>query len=131
MANIKSAKKRALQNEKRHLINLARKTAVKTAVKKVLNSLAKSDPIEETRAFFLDAQKKIASAKGKGVLHANTASRKISRLAKKCNEAELQVDGESKPKTVTKKAAATKSKSVAKKKTAATKKKTVPAKKKA
>ena len=85
MANIKSAKKRARQSEKRRLINSARKSVVKTAIKKVLQSIAQNDSAENTKELFLAAQTQIARAKGKGVIPANTASRKISKLAKKCN----------------------------------------------
>jgi len=88
MANIKSAKKRVKQNEKRRLINLSRKTGVKTAIKKVLDSLKSNAAIEDTRKLLRDAEAKIARARGKGVLHRNTASRKISHLAKAVARAE-------------------------------------------
>ncbi len=83
MANSKSSKKRVLQNEKRRLVNVSRRSAIKTAVKKVLTA------IESTAAnvteLFTDAQSKIARAQGKHLLHRNTAARKISRLAKRMN----------------------------------------------
>lgn len=83
MANIKSAQKRVRQTEKKTSVNLARRTAVKTALKKV--HIALKDGVEETQVHDLlrDAQIKLARAKGKGVLHPNTAARKLSRLAKK------------------------------------------------
>ena len=80
MANIKSAKKRAKQNIYRRGINLARKTSLKTAEKKFLTALGKG---EDVAVLLKDVESKIARAKGKGLVHANTASRKISRLAKK------------------------------------------------
>jgi small subunit ribosomal protein S20 len=83
MANIKSAKKRAKQSEKRRVINLSRRTSVKTSIKKVLVAIQAQEPVETVKALFNDAQAKIARAKGKGIMHANTASRKISRLAKR------------------------------------------------
>jgi len=83
MANIKSAKKRAEQNKKKHLKNLNRKTAIKTVVKKVLEALEKGESKEKTLELLKQAEVQIARAKGKRVLHKNTASRKISRLAKK------------------------------------------------
>lgn len=83
MANIKSAKKRVLQNEKRRLINCSRRSALKTAVKKVLTAIETGEKKEAITILFNDAQAKIARAKGKGLLHRNTAARKISRLAKK------------------------------------------------
>ncbi len=82
MANIKSAKKRALQSVKRRQKNLSRKTALKTAIRKVLDAV-KANDYESSMALFKDAQAKLARAKGKNVIHANAASRKTSRLAKK------------------------------------------------
>ena len=82
MPNTKSAKKRVKQSEKRRQINVARKTAIKSAVRKVLDSLKRGDPIDETKQLLRDAESKISRAKGKGVIHSNTAERKISRLAK-------------------------------------------------
>lgn len=94
MANTESAKKQARQNEVKRSRNLARRTAIKTAVKKVLISIEKSESLETIKALFKDAESKLSRAKGKGVLHANTAERKIGRLAKKV--AALQKD-QSKP----------------------------------
>lgn len=85
MANIKSAKKRAVQNNKRRLVNLARKSAVKTAVKKVQVALAAGKTQEEVTALFNDAQSQLRRAAGKGLLHLNAAARKVSGLAKKMN----------------------------------------------
>lgn len=82
MPNIKSAKKRVLQTEKRQLRNQARKSSIKTAIKKVIAAIETND-IEGLKTLFIAAESKIARAKSKGVLHANTASRKISSLAKK------------------------------------------------
>ena len=82
MPNIKSAKKRAVQSEKRRTINYARKSSIKTAVKKVLDAVAAKD-VEQARSLLKEAQAKIARASGKSVLHRKTAARKMSRLAKK------------------------------------------------
>ena len=87
MPNIKSAKKRAIQSEKRRLINNARKTSVKTASKKVIAALESDVSIEETKALLRDAEAQLARAKGKGIIPANTAARRISRLAKKVAQA--------------------------------------------
>jgi len=83
MANIKSAQKRVRQTEKKSMVNLARRSAIKTALKKV--NIAIKDGVEASEVHILlrDAQVKLARAKGKGVMHANTASRKLSRLAQK------------------------------------------------
>ena len=83
MANIKSSKKRILQNEKRHQINLARKTSIKTAIKKVLAALDRGDDIEATKSLLRDAEAQLARGKSKGILHKNAAQRKIGALAKK------------------------------------------------
>lgn len=83
MANIKSAKKRAKQTVARHARNKSRISAIKTAVKKVLVALDKGEEINKVREYLKDAEQKIARAKGKRVLHRNTASRKVSMLAKR------------------------------------------------
>jgi small subunit ribosomal protein S20 len=83
MANIKSAKKRAKQSEKRRVINISRRSSIKTSVKKLLGAIEASDPAEKIKALFNDVQAKLARAKSKKLIHANTASRKISRLAKR------------------------------------------------
>jgi len=82
MPNIKSAKKRVLQTEKRQLRNQARKSSIKTTVKKVMAALESND-LTTAKKLFVEAESKIAQAKTKGVLHRNTAARKISRLAQK------------------------------------------------
>lgn len=83
MANIKSAKKQAKQNKVRRKRNLARQTDVKTAVKKVLTALDKKEDAAKVDALFRVAEAKIARAAGKGLIHKKTASRKVSRLAKR------------------------------------------------
>jgi len=83
MANIKSAKKAAKVNEKRRVRNLSRKTGIKTAIKKVMTALASGEPADQLMALFNEAQAKLSRAKSKRVLHTRTASRKISRLAKR------------------------------------------------
>ncbi len=80
MANIQSAKKRARQEIVRRQRNLARKTAIKTAVKKVLAAVSAQD-YEASVELLKTAEAQFKRAKGKGVLHANTADRKVSRLA--------------------------------------------------
>ena len=82
MANKKSSKKRTLTNEKSRMLNVARRSDLKTASKKVITALSTSN-LEEAQKLLREAEAKIARAKGKGVLKANTAARKISLLAKK------------------------------------------------
>jgi small subunit ribosomal protein S20 len=83
MPNIASAKKRAKQNEVRRKINVSRKSSVKTAMKKVVAALNANEEIATIKALLRDAESKISRAKGKGVLHRNTAERSISRLARR------------------------------------------------
>lgn len=80
MANHKSALKRAKQSEVRRLRNKSTKSRMNTAVKKVL--AAGQEGSDETEALFKSAQSCIAKAAKKGVIHKNTAARKISRLSK-------------------------------------------------
>lgn len=90
MANIKSAKKQAKQAEVKKNLNLARRSAIKTAIKKV--QLAIDNKLDEakTRQLLSDVAAKLYRARGKKVVHANTASRKLSRLAKQVNKAYAQ-----------------------------------------
>jgi small subunit ribosomal protein S20 len=85
MANTKSAKKRVLQTAKRQLRNQSRKSSIKTAVKKVMVAIdsATLTDVATAKSLLTLAESKIARAKGKGLMHRNTAARKISRLAKK------------------------------------------------
>ncbi|HJZ23884.1 MAG TPA: 30S ribosomal protein S20 [Candidatus Babeliales bacterium] len=83
MANIKSSKKRAVQAVKRNIVNTARRSSIKTALKKVTIALEAQKDKQEVIALFNDAQAQLQRAKNKGLLHANTVARKISRLAKK------------------------------------------------
>ena len=80
MPNIASAKKRAKQSLVRNARNTARKSALRTALKKVLIALESKD-IEAAKGFLRDAESKVARARGKGVMHRNTAARTIGRLA--------------------------------------------------
>ncbi|MFO7558176.1 MAG: 30S ribosomal protein S20 [Desulfobacterales bacterium] len=82
MANHKSAKKRAKQNEVKNLRNKAVKTTVKNAIKKIrLDAEAGSDPSKT-----LDSAKSVIDkAAKKGVIHKRSAARKISRLSKLVN----------------------------------------------
>lgn len=83
MANIKSAKKRVRQDVKRRQVNLARKTAVKSSIKKLMKAIEIGEPKEKVIALFNETQSELMRAKGKGLIHKNAAARKISRLSKK------------------------------------------------
>ena len=86
MANHKSALKRARQNEERRLRNKSTKTRVKNVVKNVRQAVAgqiEADALSELNT----AKSAIDKAAKKGVIHRNTAARKISRLTKQVNAA--------------------------------------------
>lgn len=88
MANTSSAKKAAKQNEKRRVRNLARRTAIKTAIKKVLASLeGKAIDVHQSQELLKEVAARLARAKSKGIMHSNTAARKLGRLAKRINQA--------------------------------------------
>ena len=80
MASHKSAEKRARQIERRTAVNRARTSRIKTFVKKVetaIESGSRSEAAEALRR----AQPEIQRGVSKGVIHRNTASRKLSRLS--------------------------------------------------
>ena len=80
MANTASARKRIRQTEKRTLRNHARKARMRTFIKKVEVACASGDK-EAAAAALREAQPEMQRAVGKGVIHLNTVSRKISRLS--------------------------------------------------
>ncbi len=85
MANIKSAKKRVLIAEKNRLRNVAFKSSIKTAVKKVLE-LAKGEDKEALNKAISKVYQLCDKAVVKGILHKNTAARKKSRLTVAVNK---------------------------------------------
>ena len=84
MANIKSAKKRILVNQTKAARNKAIRSKVKTSIKKVDAAIAAGDKAA-AQAALLAATTDIDKATSKCVYHKNTASRKVSRLAKAVN----------------------------------------------
>jgi small subunit ribosomal protein S20 len=80
MANTPQSKKRARQNERRNDVNKARRSRIRTFVRKVEEAIA-SGNAETALAALRAAQPELARGVTKGVLHKNTVSRKISRLA--------------------------------------------------
>ncbi len=82
MANIKSAKKRALTNEKSRMQNKAVKTNLKTTEKQFHAAVALGDA-EKVKEAYKAVSAKFDIAASKGVIHKNAANRKKSRLAKK------------------------------------------------
>lgn len=81
----KSTIRRARQAERRHERNRATVNMVKTLIKKVQSAVSEKNA-EEARAGLLEATSAIGKAVSKGILHRNTASRRISRLALRVND---------------------------------------------
>ncbi|MDX9713856.1 MAG: 30S ribosomal protein S20 [Dissulfurispiraceae bacterium] len=79
-----SALKRVRQTEKRSEHNQAGKTKIKTYTKKI-EAAVKANDKAQVELSLKEATKVISSVASKGIIHKNTAARKISRLAKKAN----------------------------------------------
>lgn len=86
MPNIKSQKDRVVQSAKEQAHNKAIKSNLKTVVKKA-NAAIVSGAADKDAAVKV-AVSAIDKAQSKGVLHKNTAARKISRMAKRANKAQ-------------------------------------------
>ena len=82
MANHKSSKKRILRNNKRNEINSNRISRIRTYIKKVETEISSENKDKANEAFKL-AMPEIQRGVSKGLIHKNTASRKLSRLSSK------------------------------------------------
>lgn len=82
MANSRQAKKRAKQADKRAKINKARVSRIRTFVREVETAIKQGDA-ESASIALRQAQPEIMRGVTKGVLHRNTASRRVSRLSKR------------------------------------------------
>jgi small subunit ribosomal protein S20 len=82
MANTTSAKKATRQIARRTAVNKSRRTLVRGHIRKVEEAIAGGDQAAAAEALKA-AQPEMMRAASKGVLHRNTVSRKISRLAKR------------------------------------------------
>lgn len=82
MANTPQAKKRIRRNDRRAEINGARMSRIRSFVKKVEAALESGNKDEAATALAA-AQPELARGVARGVIHANTASRKFSRLTKR------------------------------------------------
>jgi small subunit ribosomal protein S20 len=80
MANTYSAKKATRKIERRTEVNKARRSRVRTFLRKVEEAIASGDKTA-AEAALKAAQPELQRAATKGVVHRNTASRKVSRLA--------------------------------------------------
>ena len=82
MANHKSSKKRILRNNKRNEINSNRISRIRTYIKKVETEIS-SENKDKANEAFKSAMPEIQRGVSKGLMHKNTASRKLSRLSNK------------------------------------------------
>lgn len=80
MANSEQSKKRARQSDARYAVNKARRSRVRTYIRKVEEALASGDAAA-AEAALKNAQPELMRGVSKGIMHKNTASRKVSRLA--------------------------------------------------
>ena len=80
MANNPGAKKAIRKIARRTEVNKARRSRVRTFLRKFDEALAGGDAAV-AKAAFVEAQSELMRAVGKGVLHKNTGARKVSRLA--------------------------------------------------
>ena len=80
MANSPQAKKRARQNERRFAINKARRSRIRTFLRKVEEAIASGDK-DAASAALQQAQPELMRGVSKGILHKNTVARKMSRLS--------------------------------------------------
>ncbi len=82
MANTKSAKKATRQTTRRTAVNKARRSRLKSSVRKVEEAIASGNK-QAAAAALKEAEPVIARTAQKGIVHRKTASRKVSRLAKR------------------------------------------------
>ena len=82
MANTKSAKKAARQTLRRTEVNKARRSRLRSSVRQVEEAIAAGNK-EAAQAALKAAEPVIARTAQKGIVHRKTASRKVSRLAKR------------------------------------------------
>ena len=85
MPNKNSAKKRLRQTSKKTIENKNRRTRIKTFVKKVEQAVSEGNH-DTANLALRNAQSEIMRGVSKGVLHKNSASRKVSRLNTKVKE---------------------------------------------
>ncbi len=85
MANSAQAKKRIRQTARRTTVNRERMSRIRTFVKKVESAIAAGDKDGAAQAL-KDAQPEIMRGAKAGVLHKNTASRKVSRLSRRVSQ---------------------------------------------
>ncbi len=82
MANTPQAEKRIRRNDRRAAINKARVSRIRTFIKKAESTITGGDA-EAAAAALKAAQPELMRGVAKGIIHKNTAARKMSRLAKR------------------------------------------------
>ncbi|MBW4827316.1 MAG: 30S ribosomal protein S20 [Clostridiaceae bacterium] len=87
MANIKSAKKRIGITARKTEVNKARKSEIKTYIKK-FDQAVENDNLDEARELLKLIDKNLKKAVAKNTIHKNTASRKVSNLTRRLNAKE-------------------------------------------
>lgn len=86
LANIKSAEKRIRTTRKKTAINKSRKSEIKTYIRK-FDAALEDGNTDEARELLKIIDKKLKRAAHKNVIHKNAASRRLSKLTKKLNQA--------------------------------------------
>ena len=80
MANTPQSKKRARQNERRYAVNKARRSRIRTYLRRVEEAIGAGDK-DAAQTALRAAQPELMRGVTKGVFHKNTAARKMSRLS--------------------------------------------------
>ena len=82
MANIKSAKKRILQNSKRSEINKKKRSMLRSKIKSINFSVENKNKTE-AKKMFIDLEPALSKSVSSGLFKKNTVSRTLSRISKK------------------------------------------------
>ena len=82
MANTPSAKKAIRKISRKTAINKSRRTRMRSQIRKVEEAIASGDAEAASKAL-AEAQPEIMRSAQKGIVHKNTASRKVSRLSRR------------------------------------------------
>jgi len=80
MANTPQSEKRARQSEARYAVNKARRSRIRTFLRKVEEAIASGDA-DAAKAALVAVQPELMRGVTKGVMHKNTVARKMSRLS--------------------------------------------------
>ena len=82
MAHSLQAKKRIRQTERRSAVNRARRSSMRTELRKVEEAIASGDQ-SAAQSAFRQMQPQLMSSAGNGIMEKNTVSRTLSRLSKR------------------------------------------------